>query len=67
MDVNGSAWNDEQISGKDVVGVYVEGPDCLVLLWLQTISMVLAFIITISNVYVSNSKLNIYPVLLISV
>ena len=34
MDVNDSEWNVEH-SGKDVGGVHVEGPGCLVLPWLQ--------------------------------
>ena len=46
----------------------MEGPACLVLPWLQNHKHVLAFITAISHVYdVSDSKLNIYPVLLFSV
>ena len=58
MDVKGSEWTDEQIMVYGVV--HVEGVWCYH--GYKTINMVLAFITAISYVYVSNSKLNIYPV-----
>ena len=65
MDVKGSEWNYETKLLTMWVGYMWKNPWCLVLPWLQN-HIVLALNRLLLHIYVSNSKLDRYPVLLIS-
>ena len=64
MDVKGNEWNDEHMVVRMWVGYMWKIQLVKSYFGYKTINMILAFINAILHVYISNSKLNIYPILL---